>query len=356
LRAYLYVVLLLLAIFGGIAGYLYNKYSTLAGMDFTPPPITISAATARNATWPRLLEAVGTIRATRGVELSAETSGEVAAITVNSGDQVDAGQPLLVLNDSVELASRKRQESNLELARLLFERDARLVKQKSIPQSQYDRSRADFEGAMAQLAENEARLDNKHIVAPFAGTVGIIRSRVGDYIESGTAITTLQDLSELEIDFSVPARHFPNLRPGQKIAVHTAAFPGREFRATLQAIDAKVDTGTRNLLLRATLADGNGLLPGMFARLILDLEQPQQVVTVPETAVTYSLHGNVVYVLRQDVGETTVDPQVVQTGGTLDGNIAITQGLRGAEWVVTSGQNKLYKGARVTIDQDTKLP
>ena len=158
MRAYLYVVLLLLAIFGGIGGYLYNKFSTLAGMDFTPPPITIGAATAQLTIWPTQLEAVGTIRATRGIELSAETSGEVIAITVNSGDKVEAGQPLLTLNDGVELANRKGQQAALALAETLYERDARLIKQKSIPQSQLDRSRADLDSASAQLADEFAEI------------------------------------------------------------------------------------------------------------------------------------------------------------------------------------------------------
>ncbi|MEZ5504007.1 MAG: efflux RND transporter periplasmic adaptor subunit, partial [Halioglobus sp.] len=337
MRAYVFVIMLLLLIFGSIAGYLYNKFSVLAGMDFTPPPITVGAATAKSAEWPSELEAVGTIRATRGVELSAETSGEITSISVTSGEQVKEGQLILTLNDRVEQASRERQEANLKLARLLFERDASLLKQKSIPQSQYDRSQADLDSAIAQLAETKALLDNKRIVAPFAGTTGIIKVKVGDYIESGTPITNLQDLSQLEVDFSVPDRYFPSLRPGLHIAVHTPAFPDRVFDATLTALDAEVNTGTRNLLLRATLADSDGLLPGMFARLVIDLDKPTRVVTVPETAVTYSLHGNTIYVLSQSKGQTTVEPRVVQTGATRDGQIAVTNGLLSSEWVVTVG-------------------
>ena len=135
MRAYTFVVLLLLLIFGSVAGYLYNKFSTLDGMDFTPPPITIAAATAQSAVWPSRLEAVGTIRATRGVELSAETSGEIIAIEVRSGEQVAVGQAILTLNDSVERASLRRQEANLTLARLLFERDASLVKKNPYPRA-----------------------------------------------------------------------------------------------------------------------------------------------------------------------------------------------------------------------------
>lgn len=355
MRAYLIAAVLLLLIFGGIAGFLYNKYSVLANTDFTPPPISIAAATAQSAVWPLELEAVGTIRAARGAELSAETSGEVIAITVESGEKVTMGQPILTLNNSTERANRSQQEASLKLAQQLFERDARLIKQKSIPQSQYDRSKADLDSAIAQLARTDAQLDNKRIVAPFDGTTGIIKVKVGDYIESGTPITNLQDLTELEIDFSVPDRYFPSLRPGLAIAVHVAAFPDRVFHATLSAIDAKVDTSTRNLMLRATLEDSEGLLPGMFARMVIDLDQPRRVVTVPETAVSYSLHGNTVYVLLQSKGKTTVQPRVVETGATRDGQIAITHGLLSSEWVVTVGQNKLYRDARVVIDDKVKF-
>jgi len=351
LRAYLLVALILLLIFGGISGFIYNKTNRTTASGFTLPPITVAADRARTATWPSLLEAVGTIRATQGAELSAETSGEVIAIAVSSGEQVTTGQLLLTLNDSVEQASRKRLEANLELARLLYQRDASLVKQKSIPQSQYDRSKADLDSAIAQLAETDARLDNKRIVAPFNGTTGIIKVKVGDYVESGTSITTLQNLSQLEIDFSVPARHFPDLRKGLDIIVHTAAFPGREFHATLQALDAKVDAGTRNLLLRATLDDSAGMLPGMFARLIVDLDQPTSVITVPETAVSYSLHGNTVYVVEDSTDGLLAQPRVVATGDSRDGQIAIISGLQDGERVVTVGQNKLRRGARITIDE-----
>ena len=350
MRAYLSVFVLLLLIFGGISGYLYTQSSSLSGMDFTPPPITVAAANAETAIWPSQLEAVGTIRAARGVELSAETDGEIIAIGVSSGEEVTEGQLLLTLNDSLEQASRERQEANLTLANLLYKRDASLVKQKSIPQSQYDRSQANLDSAIAQLAETEARLDIKRIVAPFAGTIGIIKVKVGDYIESGTSITTLQDLSELEIDFSVPARHFPKLRRGLKIQVHTAAFPQRTFSATLQAVDAKVDAGTRNLLLRAGLENSDGLLPGMFARLIVDLGKPVTVVTVPETAISYSLHGNVVYVVEEIDGELLARPRIVATGDSRKGKIAVIDGIQGGERVVIAGQNKLHRDARVVID------
>ncbi|MEP5568170.1 MAG: efflux RND transporter periplasmic adaptor subunit [Halioglobus sp.] len=351
MRAYLTVIVLLIVIFGGIAGYLYDKFQTLANTDFTPPPTLVTATTAKVETWPVTLEAVGTIRAARGANLAAETSGEIIAISVKSGQQVEAGQLLLTLNDSVEQASKKRQQANVVLAEQLYKRDASLIKQKSIPQSQYDRSRADLDAAIATLAETEARLDNKRIVAPFAGSIGIIEVKTGDYIESGTSITTLQDLTELEVDFSVPARYFSNLRAGLKIELRTAA-SGQVFDATLEAMDVAVDKATRNLALRARVIESNGLLPGMFAQLLIDLDQPLELVTVPETAVTYSLQGNTIYLIEEGPDGLTVNPRVVETGAVVNGRIAVTTGLALGDRVVSVGQNKLYRGARVTLEEN----
>ena len=350
MRGYLISIVLLLALFGGIGGYYYQQNSGSSDSGYTAPPVTIAATLAEAATWSTRLDAIGTINAVRGVELSSEESGEIIAINVTSGSQVSAGELLITLNDQIEQASKERQLANLELARLLFERDRKLVKKKSIPQSQYDRSKADLDSAIAQLAETEARLDNKRINAPFSGSIGIIHVKVGDYVEPGAAITTLQDLSELEIDFTVPERHFPSLKPGLSIAVRSAALPGRELEATLQALDTRVESSTRNLLLRARLNDPSGLLPGMFAELTIDLDKPVSLVTVPETAVSYSLHGNIVYVVEQDGEGLTVTSRVVTLGDSRAGRIAILDGVKAGERVVSAGQNKLYRGASVVID------
>lgn len=354
MRGYLIAIVLLAAIFGSIGAYFYQQ-TNASGPNYTPPPVTIAASVAESATWSTRLNAIGTIKATRGVELSSEESGEVIAINVTSGHRVSAGDLLITLNDKVEQASKKRQIANLELAQLLFERDRKLVVKKSIPQSQYDRSKANLDSADAQLAETEARLDNKRINAPFTGTIGIIHVKVGDYVEPGTKITTLQDLSEMEIDFTVPERHYPSLRPGLELTVRASALPGSELHATLQALDSRVESSTRNLLLRARLNDSNGLLPGMFAELTIDLDSPVSLVTVPETAVSYSLHGNIVYVIKPDGESLTVTPRIVTTGDSREGRIAILAGIEAGERVVSAGQNKLYRGASVVIDSSVKF-
>jgi membrane fusion protein (multidrug efflux system) len=351
-RAYLVAIVLLVVLIGGTAFYIAKRFAAMASGGFAQPPATIAAATAEERNWRETIEAIGSIRAARGVLLSAEVSGDITDVFVESGAAVAEGDPLFAIDDELERATRDRLEARLVLARQLYERDARLIRENSIPQSQLDQSSANYRAAQAELAEIGAVLKNKRISAPFAGRLGIIRVRLGDFVEAGDPLATLEDLSRLEVDFSVPDRYAPLMRPGLQISVRTAAFPGREFAATLQAIDSQVDVNTRNLLMRAQIRDGEGLLPGMFARLSIDLDRNTRRVFVPETAVTYSLQGNLVYVIEEDDEGLFVSPRVVTTAGTSDGDVAILDGIEDGETVVTAGQNKLYRGARVQIDED----
>lgn len=357
MRAYIATILVLILLFGSIAGFMYLQSSGSGDSNYAPPPVVIAAATSTIETWDQYLDSVGTIKAVQGVELSSETSGQITALNFNSGDVVSKGDLLLILNDTVEQASKQNQIASLELAKILHERDAKLITQKSIPQSQYDRSRADLQRAKAQLTETEARLSQKRITAPFNGTLGIRRVDIGDYVSPGTVIASLQNLTELEVDFTLPSQAGPLLAKGQVIAVAAAVYPDQQFTATLVAMDSRVDTNTRNIAVRAKLAPGSKLLPGMFVTLRIALKREEQVVTVPETAVTYSLHGNTVFVIKPDTdgNSLTQEPVIVEVGEVRDGRIAIYSGLAPGEQIVTAGQNKLFRGALVAIDEGIEL-
>jgi len=357
LRSYAATIAALLILFGSIGGYFYLQSSGSGGSGYAPPAVVIAAAIARSERWDQYLESVGTIKAVHGVELSSETSGQITALNFDSGDVVAKGDLLLVLNDTVEQASKLNQIASLNLAKILHQRDAKLVEQKSIPQSQYDRSRADLQRAKAQLTETEARLSQKRITAPFDGTLGIRRVDIGDYVSPGTVIASIQDLSELEVDFTLPSQAGPLLAKGQSITLAAAVYPDQQFQATLFAMDSRVDTNTRNIAVRAKLAPGSNLLPGTFASLRIALRREQQLVTVPETAVTYSLHGNTVYIISQDSQGSglTQQPVIVEVGEVREGRIAILSGVSAGQQVVAAGQNKLYRGAKVAIDKKVVL-
>ena len=356
MRAYMVVIGLLVVLFGSIGAYLFVKFSAFRNADFTPPPVTIAAGNALQEDRNAYLDAVGTIKAIRGIDLTSESEGEIIALHFDSGETVEGGQLLLVLNDEIEQASRLNQIASRKLAEILFERASQLIKQNSIPKTQYDRSKADLDRARAHLAETEARLENKRIQAPFPGILGIRMVDLGDYLSPGTVIATLQDRSALEIDFSVPARFSPQLEVGQKIELSVSAFPDQVFEAELAAIDAKVDPGTRSLLLRARITHPGKLIPGMFASLRLDFGTASPVVTVPETAVTYSLQGNTVFIIEPtDDGGLTASARIVSVGDVRDGRTAILDGLESGQRIVTAGQNKLYRGVRIVVDESVHL-
>ena len=166
-------------------------------------------------------------------------------------------------------------------------------------------------------------------------------------------MTSLQDLSLLEVEFSLPARHAPNLKRGQTITLTTDAFSKQIFHAKLRDIDSRIDPSTRNVLLRGELKDGAGLLPGMFVRLSVDLGKPKSLVTVPEIAVGYSLQGDTIYIVRIENDQPMVEPAIVEIGEIRDGYASILSGISAGQRVVTAGQNKLFQGAAVKFSGET---
>lgn len=355
MRAYAIVIAGLIVILGSIALLVGNRSMPGKGAGFQPPPVTIEAAMTELEQRQQFLHSVGTLQAVRGIDVTSESSGQITEINFQSGDQVQKGQLLLVLNDAVEHAAKRNQTAALKLAQLQFDRDKKLARTKSISNTQFDQSRSALEQATAQLAETEARLNNKRIHAPFNGTVGIRAVELGDYVSPGDLIVTLQDLTQLNLDFTVPAQSVPLLAVGQAVSFTVSAYPGKIFNGQILALDAKVETSTRNLKVRARVTGETGLLPGMFAEVKVTVGESRQQVVVPETAITYSLHGNSVYVVEKSAKGLTVRSQIVKTGEVRNGRVAILSGLDTGSQVVISGQNKLYPGATVAVNESSIL-
>lgn len=357
MRAYLVVFALLAVIFGSIAIFLTNKWSMFAEMDFTPPPVTVAAAYSSTKNWGQYIEAIGTVKAQQGIELSSEESGQITAVLIQSGEKVQAGQSLFELNSNIQQASLQRQQASMKLAELNYKRDTKLVRQQSISQTQFDRSQADLERAQAELAETKARLANKIIRAPFDGTIGILDVDLGDYISPGTVIASLQDLSALKLDFNVPAHTAIRLATGMPIRFSVTAYANKVFTAEISAINPNVEPNTRNLKVRAKVIKGDKLVPGMFAQLQVITDKKTPVVVVPENAVSYSLHGNTLHVIEttKDGTALTARALIVDTGKVRKGMIQVLSEVQPGMQVVVAGQNKLYPGARVVIDEKVQL-
>ncbi|TRX76321.1 efflux RND transporter periplasmic adaptor subunit [Pseudomonas mangiferae] len=352
------LVVLVLAAYKGFS--IYQQIQTFSAPQ---PPISVSAEAAGELEWQSRMPAIGTLRAYQGVDLTVEVGGTVREVLFKSGEKVSLNQPLVQMDSDVEQASLATVEAQLGLARLEFERGRNLVSRQTISKSEFDRLSAELQKGNANVAQLKATLAKKRILAPFAGTIGIRRVDVGDFLSSGTIIATLQDLSRLYVDFYLPEQSVPKLAIGQKVRISVAAYPGETFVGEINALNPKVESTTRNVQVRALLDNPDSkLLPGMFANLEVLLPDLQQRVVLPETAITYTLYGNSVYVVAQkkdDQGQPqqeedgkpylVVERRFVQTGERRDGKVVILEGVASGEQVVTSGQLKLDNGSHVVI-------
>lgn len=359
------LVILALAAYKG-----FSIFQQIQQFSAPQPPINVGAVTAEEGPWQTRLPAIGTLKAYQGIDLTVEVAGTVRDVLFRSGEKVSLNQPLIQMDSDVEKASLATAEAELGLARVEFERGRNLVGRQAISKSEFDRLAATLEKSNASVAQLKATLAKKRILAPFAGTIGIRQVDVGDYLASGTTIATLQDLSTLYVDFFLPEQNAPQLAIGQRVRVSVAAYPGEVFEGQISAINPKVETTTRNLQVRATLDNPDEkLLPGMFANLDVLLPEEPSRVRVPETAITYTLYGNSVYVIaekkdeqgnvqKDDKGQAVlvVERRFVETGQRRDGWVVILKGLQAGERVVTDGQLKLDSGAHVAIVDSLALP
>lgn len=361
LRRMLIMLLLFVLVVGAFGAYKgFSIFQMVQTFKQPKPPISISATYAKSQLWQSQLPAIGSLKALQGVDLSAEVSGTVSKIQFESGQKIERDHPIIELDSAVERASLATAEATLGLAQVEFERARNLIARQAISKSEFDRLSAELQKARANVEQLRATLDKKRVLAPFGGTLGIRQVDLGTYLSAGTTIATLQDLSSLFVDFSLPEQEAPRLSIGQQVLLEVAAYPDEVYEAKIVAINPKVETTTRSLQVRALLENPEGkLLPGMFTNLRVLLPNPQEQVVVPETAVTFTLYGNSVYVVKPDPeqpkteeGEDNliVERRFVTTGERNQDQVVLLKGVEPGEQVVTAGQLKLDNGSRVRIE------
>ena len=372
---FLVVLALLAALTGGLAYFqfvikpkLVKGFITAA---FAPKPTAVAAEAVKVEKWPPELTAIGTLRATQGIAIAPQAAGDVTAIHFELGDDVDAGTLLINIDDSVEQADLANGLAQLKNAEATLARQKTLVAQGNTPQSSLDTALATRNSAAATVERTRAVIAQKAIKAPFAGRLGLRNVDLGQYVPVGTSFVTLQQLDPIFADFPVPEEALRSLAAGQAVSMTVDAIAGRSFEGKITAIDARVSAESRNITARAVFANPDRkLLPGMFANLTVTTGQPASVLTVPRTAIVYSLYGDNVFVVRaaphareqggvSDNGGPSgliVERRFVHLGPARGERIAITEGLRAGERVVTAGQIKLQAYMSVTIDDTTALP
>jgi len=292
----------------------------------------------------------------RGTDVAAEVAGVITAIHFRSGQEVQAGATLIQLNAESDLAKLQSLAAAAELARANYERNKKQLEIQAVSQAVVDADAASVKSAKAQVAEQQALVNKKLVRAPFSGRLGIRAVDLGQYVTPGTKLVTLQALDPVYVDFFVPQKQLGRVALRQKITLTADAFPGQQFVGEISSIDPKVDPATRNVQVRATVRNSKrSLLPGMFASISLAWGQPQQFLTLPQTAISYNPYGNTVFVVEERKskdGQTALVAQqkFVTTGDTRGDQVAVLSGIKEGETVVTAGQIKLRSGVSVKIN------
>jgi len=359
------MALLLLIVFGGLYGYDWFRNFKRAEFFATmkPPPVPVVAVAAEAQPLPQSFTAIGSIVAVHQVTVSPEVGGRVTKIFFEPGAAVRAGDPLLQINDEPEQGDLLSYQAQARLAQVNLGRASELASRQFGPRANVDTNQSQLDQANAGIAKTKALIAQKLIRAPFAGVLGIRQVDLGQYLNPGAAVVTLTDLDTLYANFTLPEQNRAALSTGQTIAVTVDAYRERSFPATLSTIEPQVGADTRTIKLQATLANPDHLLmPGMFANARVMLPPLPDVVTVPETAVEYTLYGDSVFVVTEDGAPSTdgkpglrVKRAFVKTGDRFDNKVAILSGLKAGDRIATSGQIKLNDGAAVTLSDSPVL-
>ena len=327
-----------------------------------PPPATVTVAEAKSEVVPNLLTAVGDLAAVHQVNVTSDVSGRITDIMFVAGATVKAGTPLLQLFDGPDqgdLASFKAQATGAQLA---LDRAKQLASRQFGPQSTADAAQATYDQANAGIAKTEALISQKLVRAPFDGELGVRHVEVGQFLTAGTQIVTLTDLSSVYANFTVTEKDSATLKVGQTVRVLVDAYPGKTFEGKITTIEPQINTDTRNIHVQGTIDNPDHILkPGMFATTTVVLPDKPAVVTVPETAVDYTLYGDSVFVIAEKKAEDgssslSVVRTFVRTGDRVNGRAVITSGLKPGDRVVAVGQLKLQSGAAVAISTDPAPP
>jgi membrane fusion protein, multidrug efflux system len=360
-------MVIMLALVGAVAGafvwfhYFKAKMIGQVMASIAAAPMTVSTTTAGYQDWQPQLEAVGSLRAVKGADLSLELPGIVDAIQFKSGDDVDAGAVLVRLRSNDDVAKLRALEASAELAQVNYDRDVKQLRVQAVAQATVDTDAANLKNARAQVAEQQAVIDKKTLKAPFAGHLGLRQVDLGQYLNAGTAVVTLQALDPIYVDFYLPQQALQQLQAGQGLMAKIDTYPDQTFTGEISAINPKVDPNTRNVQIRGTLPNPDRkLLPGMYATIDITVGSPQRYITLPQTAITFSSYGDTVYLVDNKGQGPNGQPQLVArqafvtTGARRGDQVAIMTGVKEGDLVVSAGQVKLRNGVSIAVNNSVQ--
>ncbi len=318
------------------------------GANEAPPATAVITTTVAPVEWRDTIEALGTARANESVTLTAKVSEIVRKVAFESGDDVRTGDVLVDLSSGAQVAGLEEAQAAYHEAERQLKRQQELADKQLVSASQIDTQRAARDAALARMNVVRAALSDRVITAPFDGVLGLRQVSPGSLVTPGTAIATLDDISVIKLDFSVPERFLSLLARGQDVAARSETYPGREFAGTVTSVDSRVDPVTRSATVRAAVPNPDRLLrPGMLMSVVL-FRAPRSALVVPEIAVMQVGPESFIFRVKPD---NTAERVKVSLGSRRKGEVEIVQGLAAGDRIVTEGIVKLRDGASVSFDR-----
>ena len=316
-------------------------------------PVEVVAVPVVRKPWSDVIEALGTAKANESVVLTAKVTETVDRVNFTDGQHVEAGTVLVELSGRAEVANLEEARVTLREAELQYARQKGLAEAGTIPRSQLDTLKATRDAAEARMQSIRARLGDRVITAPFDGVLGFRKVSAGTLVTPGTEITTLDDISVIKLDFTVPEIYLSSLAPGLAVSARSAAWPGKRFDGTITTIDSRVDPVTRAIIVRAALPNPEALLrPGMLLSVEV-ASAPRETLVLPEIAIGSIGARQFVYRVEADGSARQVR---IKLGGRRAGEVEVLEGLEEGQSVVTDGLVKMRDGIKVLAKAPPPAP
>lgn len=347
INAILFVVVLAAA--AGVARLYFGERPAVADTMGDPDPVAVIAQSVRLQPLKNQIQALGTARASESVTITPEVAGIIEDIRFQQSSVVEAGQILVTLQAADAKAGLEAAHAAVAQRQSTYQRKRELHQSGLVPDAELEQAQTQLRTARSEVAVAEAALANHVIRAPFTGRLGLREVSAGGWVQPGIVITTLDDVTPVQVEFSVPGRFVGTLAPGQTIVAHAAAYPQAEFSGTVQAVATRVDPVTRAVQVRAVLNNAQRLLkPGMLLTMHL-IRGTAPALMIPELAVVAQNDKQFVFVVENGKAQR----RAVQTGQRRPGRVEITAGLQPGDVVVTQGTLKLHDGTPVEREQQT---
>ncbi len=370
IRRIFYFVLVTVVLGGLAGGIAFWSFKALPEMIATsimssPPPVqTVSAAEATTESWQPQVNGIGTLTASEGIDIAPQVGGVVQHLSFDSGAKVKKGDKLVQLDTATDEADLKNLRVQLANSESELDRKQKVFDRGYAARADLDRLRSSRDQLLASIERVEAVIAQKSVLAPWDGALGLRDISVGSYVAAGQKVVRLQKTSPIFADFQVTEEDFGRIAMGQKVTAAFAAWPARTFSGSIVTTDSRLSEASRTITVRASLENADGLLlPGMYANVSVASGQPQQIVTVPQTAVVYSLYGDNVLVVvpakkpdpNNKEKQLEIERRFVKAGPMRNGQVQIVSGLKPGDQVVTAGHNKVDQGSLVRIDNSVAL-